>query len=336
MDKTLKEADQSYKEGLSQIKTGIFKWSKDYNSAVTYFDDAVRLYTKAGSWEKALKALEQCKICNDKLHEIWGTARNIEAMLNILIEKLESKDFKKIIEFTNEASMLFKGADSHTECIKLKQKVAKYLIQNSQHDEGIKFLESGIEDADASEKMYNKKEIFDYYLEVLVEIGKYSQAISMIKKQFTNPTDTKNRFQTPSYALCIICLCLIEDEVLRAESEFNALCQQIPGFYSAREYEICEAMIKAYNDRDQEEFTALSQKPAVTNLYPSNIPRLLKKKKLKNPQKKLQQQNVQQNQQFSQEQGNLFGQFVQQPNEQENKGGNQNQEEDNDDLLAGL
>lgn len=37
-----------------------------------------------------------------EIFRIWGTARNIEAMVNILIEKVESNEYKKIIDLTKE------------------------------------------------------------------------------------------------------------------------------------------------------------------------------------------------------------------------------------------
>lgn len=75
----------------------MFKWSKDYLSAVVNFDEAVKLFKQAKAWDKAILTLEQCRLCNEKLNEIWGSARNIEAMVTILIENVETKDVDRLV-----------------------------------------------------------------------------------------------------------------------------------------------------------------------------------------------------------------------------------------------
>lgn len=59
--KNLKEADKAYKTGkeayiyilfLLRITTGITRWTKDYNFAVTHFEDAAKLYKTCKSYEK--------------------------------------------------------------------------------------------------------------------------------------------------------------------------------------------------------------------------------------------------------------------------------------------
>jgi len=44
-------------------------------------------------------------------------------------------------------------------------------VKYGKNNEAIQLLESAMQDADESEKQYNKKEVFDYYIELLVDIG---------------------------------------------------------------------------------------------------------------------------------------------------------------------
>ena len=51
---------------LYRLKTGLFKWNPDYNSAVGYFEDAgnfcliktAKNYKSAKAWDKCIDALE--------------------------------------------------------------------------------------------------------------------------------------------------------------------------------------------------------------------------------------------------------------------------------------
>lgn len=169
----LKQAESHLKKGKQELTTGVFKWSKDYLSAVVNFDEAVKNFKLAKAWDKAILALEQCRLCNEKLNEIWGAARNIEAMVTILTENIDTKEVDRLIQLTNEASNYFKAVDSFTESIKLKTKTAKFIVKYGKTNEAIQLLESAMQDADESEKQYNKKEVFDYYIELLVDIGEY-------------------------------------------------------------------------------------------------------------------------------------------------------------------
>jgi hypothetical protein len=51
-DKNWKEAEKAYKKAKEAITTGLTRWSKDYNFAVTYFEDASKLYKNCKAYEK--------------------------------------------------------------------------------------------------------------------------------------------------------------------------------------------------------------------------------------------------------------------------------------------
>ena len=52
-----------------RLKTGLFKWNKDYNGAVGYFDDAAKFYKGAKMWDMAIKVFEETAVCNEKINE---------------------------------------------------------------------------------------------------------------------------------------------------------------------------------------------------------------------------------------------------------------------------
>lgn len=81
-----KKAKSEFKKGEKELETGIFKWKPDYNSAVSYFEESAKLYKSAKMWDDSIKSYEKCILCNEKLNDAWATARNLESIINILIE----------------------------------------------------------------------------------------------------------------------------------------------------------------------------------------------------------------------------------------------------------
>ena len=128
MENSVKEADKLFKEGKEKITTGLMRWSKDYTGAVMSFDEAIKLYKQAKAWPKAIEALKKAMICNEKLNDSWGVARNLEAIVNIMIENLSPSEFNadELNGVLQQANVAFKMAESNNNAIKLYSKVSKF------------------------------------------------------------------------------------------------------------------------------------------------------------------------------------------------------------------
>ena len=54
-----KSPDKLVKEAQKALKTGFFKWNKDYVKAAMYYDEAAKKYMAQKNYEKAIWVYEQ-------------------------------------------------------------------------------------------------------------------------------------------------------------------------------------------------------------------------------------------------------------------------------------
>jgi hypothetical protein len=63
------------------------------------------------------------------------------------------------------------------------------LIANGEYESGCNLVKEALEDAEESGKKYNKSEIFNQYVELLIDSQKYDEAIDLYLKEIKDPSD---------------------------------------------------------------------------------------------------------------------------------------------------
>lgn len=78
----------------------MFRWTKDYNLAAGYFEDAAKLYKASKMWEKEISALKYAIECNVNLHDNWAVARNYEGIISSWIDNNPELSVAELVELT--------------------------------------------------------------------------------------------------------------------------------------------------------------------------------------------------------------------------------------------
>ena len=62
---------------MSELKTGLFKWSVNYVDAASQFERAAKLYKQSGNKKKAIEAYIEFSNCSEKSNELLGAAEGL-------------------------------------------------------------------------------------------------------------------------------------------------------------------------------------------------------------------------------------------------------------------
>lgn len=110
MNKLSSECDKIFKKAESSLKTSFFslKFSPDYVSATTYFQEAGKGYLELKNYDKSIVAFLRAAECDKKVHDTWAEATNYEEIAKIYL--LEKDDFTNGLKYLKQCSYCYQVA----------------------------------------------------------------------------------------------------------------------------------------------------------------------------------------------------------------------------------
>lgn len=73
-----KQAIDAFKKGKEALKTGLFKWSPNFDEGAMRFEKAAKLFKECGNNERALTAYLEYSKCAEKQNELLGAAEGLQ------------------------------------------------------------------------------------------------------------------------------------------------------------------------------------------------------------------------------------------------------------------
>ncbi|CAD8120666.1 unnamed protein product [Paramecium sonneborni] len=275
-----KEGDKKFKKGKDALTTGVFQWKKDYNLGAMQFEEAAKLYKECKNSKKEKDALKFAIECNENLNDTWAVGRNYEALLNSLIDN-QSEDYKELVEWTQKAGMYFKVSDSGMKQLQVLNKVAKYLNKKQQYEMAEKVILEALTEAEDQQAPSTRTDIICSYVEILIETKQYHKVADLYMKEITKFREEHMKYPLNQYALIIIVMYILQDEIIRANQELEQLIIVVYNFHKSSEFKAVDQMLNSYEKGDQDQFNDAIMKTCVTSIYPPNIVRALRKVKVR-------------------------------------------------------
>lgn len=104
----VKSADDYIKKAKNNLKTGIFKWNKDYVSAAMNYDEAAKICMANRDYEKAIWVYQQLIPVNEKLNDNFQISKCYENIINCrFLLKKENFDIEKAFQLFDLCSDYF-------------------------------------------------------------------------------------------------------------------------------------------------------------------------------------------------------------------------------------
>jgi len=292
MNKGVLEAKKLVKEGDEALKTGVFKWNKDYATAAISYDEAAKLYRAAKEYDTAIKIYEKCAHVNGKINDNWGIARNYEAIVTMCIERTDGvKTSPEALEsYASKVKTYCRMENSIQTYINLVKKLSKYLEDNECIVQASNIYKELLNDLEEDGQHHVKGEVVTSYATLLVKTKKYGECITLFerelatKKEIQSKTGTRQNLDT--LALTIITLYVVVGDLEKAEKRLQDFSIDIRDFIKTSEFDVSEKMIEAYNEGNQENFDKTVSRTVFNNIFPLHIIKDLRKVKVQMKMKK--------------------------------------------------
>jgi len=185
MSKGILEAKKLVKEGDEALKTGVFKWNKDYATAAISYDEAAKLYRAAKEYDTAIKIYEKCAHVNGKINDNWGIARNYEAIVTMCIERTDGvKTPPEALEnYASKVKAYCRMENSIQTYINLVKKLSKYLEENELIVEASNIYKELLNDLEEDGQHHVKGEVVTSYATLLVKQKKIRRMYYSFRKR---------------------------------------------------------------------------------------------------------------------------------------------------------
>jgi tetratricopeptide (TPR) repeat protein len=281
------EAKKLVKEGDEALKTGVFKWNKDWASAAINYEEAAKIYRSSKDWDNALKIFTKCIDVNEKMNDPWAVARDFEAIVTIHLERTDGVKIAPdtLSSQTIKAGSYFRMANSHQNYVALVKKVCKQFEDQNNLIEAMNLYKNLLNELEDDEQHHIRGEIVTSYGSLLVKAQKYRDCLDIFEREYTFKSNftSKNgsKANLDTLALTIVSLNLIVGDVDKAEKRLQDFVVEITDFIKRPELDVSEKMIEAYTSGNQGEFDKNSQRSVVNNIYPLNIIKELRAVKVK-------------------------------------------------------
>ena len=101
----IREAEENIKQAQKYLKTSMFKWNPDYDSAGDAYSRATTAYKVAGNKEKSIECFDKACDCYKQMRTLFQAARMLDQAV------LLSRDLNKlddVVEYAERGALLFR------------------------------------------------------------------------------------------------------------------------------------------------------------------------------------------------------------------------------------
>lgn len=118
----ISEAEENIKQAEKYLKTSMFKWNPDYDSAGDAYSRAATAYKVGGNKEKSIECFDKACNCYKQMRTLFQAARMLDQAV------LMSRDLNRmddVVEYAERGALLFRQDGSTESAAQLLQKAAK-------------------------------------------------------------------------------------------------------------------------------------------------------------------------------------------------------------------
>lgn len=102
VEKSNQAGEKMFKKAQGDLKTGLFKWSKDFSGGMVHFEQAAKLFKEADNDARAVDAHLKASECAEQIDETLLCAENLASAAQL------EDDSEKALSYLLKANNYFK------------------------------------------------------------------------------------------------------------------------------------------------------------------------------------------------------------------------------------
>jgi len=174
----IREAEDHIKQAEKYLKTSMFKWNPDYDSAGDCYSRAATAYKVGGNKEKAVESLDKACNCYKEIRTLFQAARMLDQAV------LLSRDMNKmddVVQYAERGALLFRQDGSNETASQLLEKAAK-IVEGSTPEKAIGLYEKASETVGVEDRPREAADYLSRAARLQVRCKMYEESVENLQK----------------------------------------------------------------------------------------------------------------------------------------------------------
>ncbi|KAF7729568.1 hypothetical protein EC973_004243 [Apophysomyces ossiformis] len=257
----IREGVKLMQEGDKASSKGLFR-KPDWDIAAGCYERAAVSFKIAKSYDQAVQAYAKASESLFKADAIHLAGKAMENAALVLAQNLNQP--QRAAEAYQRASDLFMTQGSIDRAAEQLEKAGK-TMENIDINAAIDMYSSACTLYEQEDRGRFAIDIFKKAISLLIKSKKYEKAVDMLHRQSQTLQKLSSRSHLYKANLSIMIVLFALGDDVEAGKQFNNMCSD-PGFAQSEEAEICQCLLQAYNEGDQELLEATVRRQHVSFL----------------------------------------------------------------------
>ena len=174
----IREAEDHIKQAEKYLKTSMFKWNPDFDSAGDCYSKAATAYKVGGNKEKAIECFDKAVNCYKEIRTLFQAARMLEQAV------LLSRDLNKlddVVQYAERGALLYRQDGSNETAAQLLEKAAK-IVEGSNPEKAIGLYEKASETVGVEDRPHEAAGHLDKAARLQVRCKKFEESVDTLHK----------------------------------------------------------------------------------------------------------------------------------------------------------
>ncbi|KAG0171529.1 hypothetical protein DFQ28_000874 [Apophysomyces sp. BC1034] len=256
----IREGVKLMQEGDKASSKGLFR-KPDWDIAAGCYERAAVSFKIAKSYDQAVQAYAKASEALFKADAIHLAGKAMENAALVLAQNLNQP--QRAAEAYQRASDLFMTQGSIDRAAEQLEKAGR-AMENTDINAAIEMYSSACTLYEQEDRGRFAIEIFKKAISLLIKSKKYEKAVDMLHRQSQTLKKMASRSHLYKANLSIMIVLFAIGDDVEAGKQFNSMCD--PGFMLSEEAEICQCLLQAYNEGNQELLEATVRRQHVSFL----------------------------------------------------------------------
>lgn len=256
--KSIETGNQSIQEAEKYLKTSLFKWKPDYDSAASEYVKAAHAFKSGKVFAQSRDCFVKAAECFIKNNSYFSAAKNYEQAA--LVSK-SMDDYKSMVELVQRACQLFRENGTPDTAALALDKGAK-MIESKQPEIALDLYIKAIDVVMIEDRPSQASEFAGKAARLLVKLKRFDEAAEMVKKEMGYHLAVENTRAAGRLVVAEVLIHLVREDYVAADKAFKE-------GYNYCEREECNTvmdLLEGYDQGDSEQMNRALNSPFIKHM----------------------------------------------------------------------
>lgn len=224
------------------LKTGLMKWTPDYDSAGDDYSKAATCFKVAKAWPEALNALNRACDCYKECKQLYHAAKMLETTVLVCRDSGKLDEIPKVAE---RGGLLYRQHGSPESAAQLLEKAAK-ILEATDTKASLELYEKASETIMVEDRPKQAAELMAKVSRLQAKLKNWPGTIEALENTIKLFQESGNVNTAGRYATALVLVHVITEDVVAAAKSFN----QWGGYCEPDQSQALNSIINGFSDED--------------------------------------------------------------------------------------